>query len=106
MMKMSGEKPKRGRPATGQAKTPAQIQKAYRERVKRLAASYVKDREQGSTRLSAWLPAGAVAGIGRLARMAGCTKVALLTRLIMDAENALTAGMTDEQIDAYYSVTQ
>ena len=100
---MSDEKPKRGRPATGEARTPAQVQKDYRERVKRTAsASTTDDRGQGSTRLNAWLPAGAVAGLGRMAHYAGCTKVVMLTRLLIDAENAVVAEMTDAELDEYY----
>ena len=61
--------PKRGRPVTGTAKTPAQVQKAYRMRVKRLAsASATTDREQGSTRLNMRLPSGAAAGIACMAQ--------------------------------------
>ena len=102
---MSDEKPKRGRPASGAAKTPAQVQRAYRERVKRLAsASATTDREQGSTRLNMWLPSGAAAGIACMARMNGCTKAAMLTKIIMDAEKAITKKLNDEQLDEYYSL--
>lgn len=102
---MSDEKPKRGRPASGTAKTPAQLQREYRERVKRLAsASTTDDRGQGSTRLNMWLPAGAAAGIACMARMNGCTKAAMLTKIIMEAEKAITLSMNDEQLDEYYSL--
>ena len=100
---MSDEKPKRGRPASGTAKTPAQIQREYRERVKRLAsASTTTDRGQGSSRLNMWLPAGTVSGLGRMALMNRCTKVAMLAKLITDAESAITSGMTEAELDAYY----
>ncbi len=96
------EKLSRGRPATGTAKTPAQRQRAYRERVKRIAAPFVDDRAQGSTRLNMWLPTGAVSALDRMARMDGCTKAAMLNQIILEAERAITKGMSDEQIDKYY----
>lgn len=102
---MSDETPKRGRPASGAAKTPAQVQQAYRKRIQRLAsASATTDREQGSSRLNMWLPAGAAAGIACMARMNGCTKAAMLAKIIMDAESAITKKMNNEQLDEYYSL--
>ena len=100
---MTDEKPKRGRPASGTAKTPAQLQREYRERVKRIAsASTTDDRGQGSSRLNMWLPAGAVSGLGRMARMNGCTKAAMLTQIIMNAESAITSGVNNAELDDYY----
>ena len=107
VIKMSDEKLKRGRPTTGKALTNAQRQRDYRERVQRTAsARATDDTGQGSSRLNIWLPTGAAAGIIRMARMSNTTKAAIITKLVTDAENTITHGMTNEQLDAYYIVTR
>jgi len=59
---------------------------------------------QGSMRLNMWLPAGAAGALDRMARMSGTTKTAMLAKILTDAESAITSGMTDVQIDDYFTL--
>jgi hypothetical protein len=51
-----------------------------------------------------WLPASAVSGLDRMARMSGMTMTAMLAKILTGAESAMTSGMTDEQLDDYFSL--
>ena len=99
---MTDEKPRRGRPLTGTAKTPAQHQSEFKARRMRNAASFAGDTGQGSTRLDVWLPTNAMNALIALSRKDRCSNAETLYRLLMDADKAVTTSMTDEELDTYH----
>jgi macrodomain Ter protein organizer (MatP/YcbG family) len=87
--------------------TASERQRAYLQRCKdgvSGAAKATDDPGQGTKRLSVLLAFGTAHALNLMAKHKGMTKAALLTQLITDAEKQLTAKMTDEQHDEFYSV--
>ncbi len=77
--------------------TSAERQQAYR--AKRPFAG-----DNGERRLQSWVSTATALALGRLARRAGTTPRAVLEQLILDADRAVTQGMSDDELDHYLSL--
>lgn len=77
--------------------TSAERQQAYR--AKRPFAG-----DNGERRLQSWVSTATALALGRLARRAGTTPRAVLEQLILDADRAVTQGMSDDELDHYPSL--
>ena len=77
--------------------TSAERQQAYR--AKRPFAG-----DNGERRLQSWVSTATALALGRLARRAGTTQRAVLEQLILDADRAVTQGMSDDELDDYLAL--
>jgi hypothetical protein len=85
---------KRGRPATGKAKTPAQRQSAYRIRKE-------SGGEHDQRNLNIWIKSSSISALARLAKNEKITRVEMLEKLISKADEkcakkAAESGKWDE----------
>lgn len=80
------------------AKTNAEIQAAYRRN-----RPYARNFD-GEMRLNTWVLSSAKMALSRMALHFGVSEKALLERLILDEQERLTRGMTDEEFDRYYEL--
>ena len=99
---MNSKNTKRGRPSTGKAKSNSELQKAYRERRKRLAPAFIDDRGQGSTQLNIWLPMSISNALNRLSKHQEMSKAELISRLLVDEQKRITNGFNDKEIEDYF----
>ena len=73
--------------------TAAERQKRYREN-RKLA-------DNGYRQINVWVSTEAALALKRLARRNGVTQRALLERLLIDEQNRLMAGLSDEEFAEY-----
>jgi hypothetical protein len=76
------------------AKTPAERQRAYRQR-------RASSGGNGERRLSTWVPTGAMLDLRRLAARNGVTVRAMLERLIAAEVERLVATLSDDEFDRF-----
>lgn len=100
----TGSLKRRGRPATGQAKTPAQRMQERRQRMKH---GETGDRDRGGEReITLTLTFSALNALRRLSKRDGVTQKAFINTLLLDTENKLLQGFDDAELEQYLSETQ
>ena len=80
------------------AKSTAERQQEYRAR--RPEAG-----DNGERRLNTWVSTGASLALKRLAAHHGISVRAMIERLAIEADQAITRGMTEQEFDDYLNVT-
>jgi hypothetical protein len=90
---------KRGRPATGNAKSPSERMREHRCRVRHGMTGGV---DGGEKELSLKLSLTAANALRRMAKSSGVTQKDFLDKLLRDTEDSFTSGFSDAQVDDYY----
>ena len=86
------------------AKSDAERQAALRERRKRQAIG--AENGEGAGQINLFVKASARNALRRMSRHQGTSQRAVLEQLLMEAEDRLTAAMTDEESGHYMRVTE
>lgn len=86
-----------GRPATGTAKSSAERQAAYRERMKKVGSMT----DFGKSNVNAWIGSRAKFALERLALHSGMTRADMLEQLILQADELVKKGMSFEERETY-----
>lgn len=76
------------------ALTPAERQRKYRESRKMAG-------ENGYRQINAWVSTEAALALKRLARRHGVTQREMLERLLIDAQDTVMRGLSDEELSDY-----
>ena len=82
------------------ALTSAQRQAALRKR--RQSQAVGAENGEGAYRINTFIKASAANALSRMARHHDITQREMLERVLKDAEDALTVGWSDSQIDRHY----
>lgn len=90
----------RGRPVTGNAKTSAERQASYRNRVKKIGSMT----DFGKLNINTWIDTRAKFALERLARRSGLSESAMLERLLLQADESVYRGLPEEERGSYYDV--